>query len=234
MGESLWSLVVGDVLEWQLEKPRGRGFHLGPNWFPMPRQWGYNLRPHNPASRKPLSVPPTAQFESSFEMTVAATCNCQLMQRRSQVFDKLIVLQRKLLQLLENIGFLAFFQKIPTIFFLLLVLLSSAAFTVLPFKLLAHFEGFMTKHWKFCTFLSLFRNRLFSQCMRSKVLRPESKQVMNLWSFFNRLIFYSVTLSWFIHCENVIWYLVWSLNVDNDYLLLNQKFTENSKHSTFD
>ena len=130
MGESLWSLVVWwDVSEWQLGNPVA-GFHLGPNWFPMPRQRGYNLRPHNPTSRKPLSVPPTARFESSFEMTVAATCNCQLMQRRSQIFDKLIVLQRKLLQLLENIGFLAFFQKIPTIFFLLLVLLSSAALTV--------------------------------------------------------------------------------------------------------
>ena len=56
-----------------------QGFHLGPNWFPMPRQRGYNLRPHNPTSRKPLSVPLTAQFESSFEITECArSCNCRL------------------------------------------------------------------------------------------------------------------------------------------------------------
>ena len=50
--------------------------------------------------------------------------------RRTQIFDKLIQLQRKLLHLLGDVCFHTFSKLIITISFCFCVLLSSAAFTV--------------------------------------------------------------------------------------------------------
>ena len=75
----------------------------------------------------------------------AATCNCQLMQRRSSIFDKLIVLRRKLFMFMFKM-----FKRFATIFVYLCVLL---LLLLLMLTLLAHFEGFMTKPCFFAQFL---------------------------------------------------------------------------------
>ena len=155
MGESLWSLVDWDVSEWQLGNPVA-GFHLGPNCFPMPGQRGYNLRPHNPTSRKPLSVPLTARFESSFEMTEGGHLQLPVDAAPKLDFWQTHCASTKVIAAARKHWFSCFLSKmLATIFVYLCVLLYSAAL-LLILTLLAHFEGFMNKSWTFHTFLSLF------------------------------------------------------------------------------